>query len=41
MNMNGAQANKSLFDQRASQILREVRYGYGGGSMTVKSRAFI
>ena len=41
MNMNGAQANKSLFDQRAGQILREVRYGYGGGSMTVKSRAFI
>jgi hypothetical protein len=36
-----AQANKSLCDQRTAQVLREVRYGYGGGSMTVKSRAFI
>lgn len=40
-NMGAAQSNKSLFDQRTSQIMREVRYGYGGGSLTVKSRAFI
>lgn len=36
-----AQANKSLCDQRVGQVIREVRYGYGGGSLTVKSRAFI
>ena len=40
-NMGAAQANKSLFDQRTAQVMREVRYGYGGGSLTVKSRAFI
>ena len=40
-NMGAAQSNKGLFDQRTSQIMREVRYGYGGGALTVKSRAFI
>lgn len=38
---SSAQANKALFDRRTSQIMREVRYGYGGGALTVKSRAFI
>lgn len=40
-NMGAAQSNKALFDRRASQILREVRYGYSGGALTVKGRAFI
>ena len=39
-NMGAAQANKALCDQRTAQIVREVRYGYGGGALTVKSRAF-
>lgn len=39
--MGGAQSNKSLFDTRVGQVIREVRYGYGGGALTVKSRAFI
>lgn len=40
-NMGAAQSNKSLFDQRVGQVTREVKYGYSGGSLTVKSRAFI
>lgn len=40
-NMGAAQSNKMLFDQSAAQIMRQVRYGYGGGALTVKSRAFI
>lgn len=40
-NMQGAQANKALFDQSCGVVMRQVRYGYGGGSLTVKSRAFI
>lgn len=40
-NMGAAQSNKGLFDQRTAQVVREVRYGYGGGALTVKSRAFI
>lgn len=40
-NMGAAQSNKSLCDQRTAQVVREVRYGYGGGALTVKSRAFI
>jgi hypothetical protein len=40
-NMGAAQSNKALFDQRTGQVTREVKYGYSGGSLTVKSRAFI
>lgn len=40
-NMGAAQSNKALFDQRVGQVTREVKYGYSGGSLTVKSRAFI
>lgn len=40
-NMGAAQSNKALFDQTSAQIMRQVRYGFGGGALTVKSRAFI
>jgi hypothetical protein len=39
--LGSAQSNKTLFDRQSAKVMREVRYGYGGGALTVKSRAFI
>ena len=39
--MNSAQANKSLCDTHSAKVMRQVRYGYGGGALAVKYRAFI
>ena len=40
-NMNQAQGNKMLFEKRSTEVMRQVRYGYAGAALTVRSRAFI
>ena len=40
-NMNQAQSNKMLFEQRSTETMRQVRYGYAGAALTVRGRAFI
>lgn len=40
-NPGSAANNKGLFDQRVGQVTREVKYGYSGGSLSVRYRAFI
>lgn len=40
-NMSQAQGNKMLFEKRSSEVMRQVRYGYAGAALTVRSRAFI
>lgn len=40
-NMNQAQSNKMLCAKRSTEIMRQVRYGYAGAALTVRSRAFI
>jgi len=35
-----AQNNKMLFDKRATEIMRQVRYGYAGAALTVRYRGF-
>jgi len=39
--MGQAQNNKVLCDKRKSEIMRQVRYGYAGAALTVRSRGFI
>ena len=40
-NPGSASNNKGLFDQRVGQVTREVKYGYSGGSLSVRYRAFV
>ena len=40
-NPSAASTNKMLFDQRVGQVTREVKYGYSGGSLSVRYRAFM
>ena len=40
-NPNAAVANKQLFDRGVGKAIRQVKYGFSGGSLTAKSRAFI
>ena len=40
-NPNAASINKQLFESEVGRTVRQVKYGYSGGSLTAKSRAFI
>ena len=39
-NIGQAQNNKILCDKRKTEIMRQVRYGYAGAALTVRSRGF-
>ena len=38
---DAAVANKGLFDKEVGRTVRQVKYGFSGGSLTCKPRAFI
>ena len=40
-NPNSAANNKQLFERGLGRVVRQVKYGFSGGSLTAKSRAFI
>lgn len=40
-NPNAAGVNKQLFERGIGRVIRQVKYGFSGGSLTCKSRAFI
>ena len=40
-NPNAAANNKQLFERGLGRVIRQVKYGFSGGSLTAKSRAFI
>jgi hypothetical protein len=40
-NANLAGSNKQLFDREVGVTVRQVKYGFSGGSLTCRSRAFI
>ena len=40
-NPAAASDNKRLFDRGVGRVARQVKYGYGGGSLTCKFREFI
>lgn len=40
-NLNLAVSNRSLFERSVGRTIRQVKYGFSGGSLTAKSRAFI
>jgi len=40
-NPNAAGVNKQLFERAVGRVIRQVKYGFSGGSLTCKSRAFI
>jgi hypothetical protein len=40
-NPNAAGVNKQLFERGVGKVIRQVKYGFSGGSLTCKPRAFI
>lgn len=40
-NPAAAANNKQLFERAVGRVIRQVKYGFSGGSLTAKSRAFI
>jgi hypothetical protein len=40
-NPNAAGMNKQLFERSVGRVIRQVKYGFSGGSLTCKSREFI
>ena len=40
-NPNAAGVNKQLFERSVGRVIRQVKYGFSGGSLTAKSREFI
>ena len=40
-NPSSAGVNKQLFDKEVGRTVRQVKYGFSGGSLTVKKRTFI
>jgi len=40
-NPNAASVNKQLFERGLGRVIRQVKYGFSGGSLTCKSREFI
>jgi hypothetical protein len=40
-NPNAAANNRQLFERSLGRVIRQVKYGFSGGSLTAKSRAFI
>jgi hypothetical protein len=39
--MGSASNNKTLYERQVGRTIRQVKYGFSGGSLTVRSRAFI
>jgi len=40
-NPSAAGSNKQLFEREVGRAIRQVKYGFSGGSLTAKPRAFI
>tara|TARA_R110002153_G_scaffold92322_9_gene224318 strand:+ start:1006 stop:1629 length:624 start_codon:yes stop_codon:yes gene_type:complete len=40
-NPSAAGVNKQLFERSVGRVIRQVKYGFSGGSLTAKSREFI
>jgi len=40
-NPSAAGANKQLFEKEVGRTVRQVKYGFSGGSLTAKARAFV
>lgn len=40
-NGGAAQANRSLYEREVGRTIRQVKYGFSGGTLTCKPRAFI
>ena len=40
-NPNAASMNKQLYDKQVGRVVRQVKYGFAGGSLTARSREFI